>query len=179
QPRVDIYDEAEVDQSLLEEIEDHWAEPIAQDLQVTEELPALEAGEVAYEPIAPAEPVRADTPNLIETFYVPTGGIDETIDEPEPALNGYERHAAEIPTGPSFVERLQEAAGLIADAPEPAAPQPESVAPVAVEPAPVAVEPEPVVPVLEPQPEPIAPFALEPETFVAPEPEPIVIPQPE
>src|SRR4029077_157470 len=91
QPRVDIYDEAEVDQSLLEEIEDHWAEPIAQDLQVTEELPALEAGGgplpgalrapgappggggggVPGEPIAPAEPVRADTPNLIETFYVP------------------------------------------------------------------------------------------------------------
>ena len=180
QPRVDIYDEAEVDQSLLEEIEDHWAEPIAQDLQVTEELPALEAGEVAYEPIAPAEPVRADTPNLIETFYVPTGGIDETIDElpaqfdePEPALNGYERHAAEIPTGPSFVERLQEAAGLIADAPEAVAPQP-----VAPQPAPVAAEPEPVI---EPQPEPVvlAEPVLTPEPApVVIEPEPVAIPQP-
>ena len=72
------------------------------------------------------------TPNLIETFYVPTNAIDGTIDElpdeiarstspmaPEPT--GYERHAAESRSPgarragrPSFVERLQEAAGLIA-----------------------------------------------------------------
>ena len=67
-----------VDQSLLEEIEDPYADPA---LQVTLELPALEAGEVAHEPIAPAEPVRPETPNLIETFYVPTGRIDDAIDE--------------------------------------------------------------------------------------------------
>jgi flagellar biosynthesis GTPase FlhF len=203
QPRVDIYDETEVDQSLLEEIEDPYADPAP---QVTLELPALEAGEVAYEPIEPAEPVHHETPNLIETFYVPTGGIDSTIDElpeqfdeavtPEQPT-GYERHAAEIPVvhaepaepaGPSFVERLQEAAGLIADAPAPvAAPEPVPVivepepAPVAVEPepipAPVAVEPEPVI---APQPEPTpAPVAVEPEpVVVAPQPEPVAIPQP-
>jgi flagellar biosynthesis GTPase FlhF len=199
QPRVDIYDEHDVDQSLLDEIDDPYADPAP---QVTLELPALESGEVAYEPIEPAEAVRPDTPNLIETFYVPTGGIDGTIDElPDefaefdepmaPELNGYERHAAEIPVipaqpttaepvGPSFVERLQEAAGLIADAPAPVDPQP---APVAAEPAPapapapapVAVEPAPVV---EPQPEP-APVAVEPEPApVAIEPEPMAIPQP-
>jgi flagellar biosynthesis GTPase FlhF len=197
QPRVDIYDEHDVDQSLLDEIDDPYADPAP---QVTLELPALESGEVAYEPIEPAEAVRPDTPNLIETFYVPTGGIDGTIDElPDefaefdepmaPELNGYERHAAEIPVipaqpttaepvGPSFVERLQEAAGLIADAPAPVDPQP---APVAAEPAPapapapVAVEPAPVI---EPQPEP-APVAVEPEPApVAIEPEPMAIPQP-
>jgi flagellar biosynthesis GTPase FlhF len=199
QPRVDIYDEHDVDQSLLDEIDDPYADPAP---QVTLELPALESGEVAYEPIEPAEAVRPDTPNLIETFYVPTGGIDGTIDElPDefaefdepmaPELNGYERHAAEIPVipaqpttaepvGPSFVERLQEAAGLIADAPAPVDPQPAPVAaepapPPAPAPAPVAVEPAPVV---EPQPEP-APVALEPEPApVAIEPEPMAIPQP-
>jgi flagellar biosynthesis GTPase FlhF len=188
QPRVDIYDEHDVDQSLLDEIDDPYADPAP---QVTLELPALESGEVAYEPIEPAEAVRPDTPNLIETFYVPTGGIDGTIDElPDefaefdepmaPELNGYERHAAEIPVipaqpttaepvGPSFVERLQEAAGLIADAPAPVDPQP---APVAAEPAPapapapVAVEPAPVI---EPQPEP-APVAVEPEPMAIPQP---------
>jgi flagellar biosynthesis GTPase FlhF len=204
QPRVDIYDEHDVDQSLLDEIDDPYADPAP---QVTVELPALESGEVAYEPIEPAEAVRPDTPNLIETFYVPTGGIDGTIDElPDefaefdepmaPELNGYERHAAEIPVipaqpttaepvGPSFVERLQEAAGLIADAPAPVDPQP---APVAAEPAPapapVAVEPAPVI---EPQPEPApiafepepAPAAIEPEPAPAAiEPEPMAIPQP-
>ena len=199
QPRVDIYDEHDVDQSLLDEIDDPYADPAP---QVTLELPALESGEVAYEPIEPAEAVRPDTPNLIETFYVPTGGIDGTIDElpdefaefDEPTaaeLNGYERHAAEIPVipaqpttaepvGPSFVERLQEAAGLIADAPAPVDPQP---APVAAEPAPapgpapapVAVEPAPMI---EPQPEP-APIAIEPEPAPAAiEPEPMAIPQP-
>src|ERR1700748_1694864 len=134
QPRVDIYDEHNVDQSLLDEIDDPYADPAP---QVTLELPALESGEVHYEPIEAAEPVRPETPNLIETFYVPTGGIDGGCDErPDefaefdepiaPELNGYERHAAELPVipaqpaesvGPSFVERLQEAAGLIADAP--------------------------------------------------------------
>jgi hypothetical protein len=209
QPRVDIYDEHDVDQSLLDEIDDPYSDPAP---QVTLELPALESGEVAYEPIEPAEPVRPETPNLIETFYVPTGGIDGAIDElPDefaefdepmaPELNGYERHAAEIPVipaqpsepaGPSFVERLQEAAGLIADAPAPVAPQPAPVAaepaPVAVEPAPVAVEPAPVA--VEPQPEPVAlpepvltpePAAvvIEPEPFIAPEPAPAAIePQP-
>ena len=78
QPRVDIYDEHDVDQSLLDEIDDPDADPAP---QVTLELPALESGDVAYEPIEPAEAVRPDTPNLIETFYVPTGGIDGTIDE--------------------------------------------------------------------------------------------------
>jgi len=190
QPRVDIYDEHDVDQSLLDEIDDPYADPAP---QVTLELPALESGEVAYEPIEPAEAVRPDTPNLIETFYVPTGGIDGTIDElPDefaefdeptaPELNGYERHAAEIPVipaqpttaepvGPSFVERLQEAAGLIADAPAPVDPQP---APVAAEPAPApATAPAPVAaeppPVIEPQPEP-APVAIEPETMAIPQP---------
>ncbi len=195
QPRVDIYDEHDVDQSLLDEIDDPYSDPAP---QVTLELPALESGEFAYEPIEPAEPVRPETPNLIETFYVPTGGIDGAIDElPDefaefdepmaPELNGYERHAAEIPVipaqpsepaGPSFVERLQEAAGLIADAPAPVAPQP---MPVAAEPAPVAVEPqpEPVAlpePVLTPEP---APVVIEPEPFIAPEPAPAAIePQP-
>ncbi|MGZ4327964.1 MAG: hypothetical protein ACXVXL_07995 [Solirubrobacteraceae bacterium] len=195
QPRVDIYDETEVDQSLLEEIEDPYADPAP---QVTLELPALEAGEVAHEPIAPAEPVRPGTPNLIETFYVPTGGIDDAIDElpeqfddavtPEQPT-GYERHAAELPvipaqptepSGPSFVERLQEAAGLIADAPAPVAPEPAPVAVepepvVALEPAPVAIDPEPVV---VPQPEP-APVAVEPEPVVVPQPEPVIAPEPE
>ncbi|MGZ4251311.1 MAG: hypothetical protein ACXVUE_23785 [Solirubrobacteraceae bacterium] len=215
QPRVDIYDEADVDQSLLEEIQDPYADLMPEELQVTAELPALEAGEIAYEPIVPAEPVRPDTPNLIETFYVPTGGIDGTIDElpaqfdeSQEAPTGYERHAAEIPEGPSFVERLQEAAGLIAETPEPViAPQPEPIpAPVAAEPAPVlspqpepipapvAVEPEPIVvpepeptpapvavepePVFEPQPEPVAQVALEPEPVAIPQPEPVAIPQP-
>ena len=206
QPRVDIYDEHDVDQSLLDEIDDPYSDPAP---QVTLELPALEPGEVAYEPIEPAEPVRPETPNLIETFYVPTGGIDGAIDElPDefaefdepmaPELNGYERHAAEIPVipaqpsepaGPSFVERLQEAAGLIADAPAPVAPQP---MPVAAEPAPVAVEPqpepvalpdpvltpEPAAVVIEPQPfvapEP-APAAIEPQPFIAPEPAPVAV----
>ena len=151
--------------------------------------------------------MRPETPNLIETFYVPTGGIDGAIDElPDefaefdepmaPELNGYERHAAEIPVipaqpaepaGPSFVERLQEAAGLIADAPAPVAPQP---APVAVEPAPVAVEPQPepvalAEPVLTPEPAPVviepepfiepAPAAIEPQPFIAPEPAPVAV----
>ena len=198
QPLVDIYDEHDVDQSLLDEIEDPYADPVP---EVTLELPALESGEIAYEPIEPAEAVRPETPNLIETFYVPTGGIDGTIDElPDefaefdepmaPELNGYERHAAELPVipaqpdepvGPSFVERLQEAAGLIADAPAPVAPQPAPVAaapaPVAVEPGPVAVEPqpEPVVlaePVLAPEP---APVVIEPEPFIAPEPGPVAV----
>ena len=222
QPRVDIYDEHDVDQSLLDEIEDPYADPAP---DATLELPALEAGEVAYEPIEAAEPVRPETPNLIETFYVPTGGIDGAIDElPDefaefdepmaPELNGYERHAAEIPVipaqptpgepvGPSFVERLQEAAGLIADAPAPVDPQPAPVAaeptPVAAEAAPVAVEPEPVAvepepPVVEPRPEPVvlaepvltpqpAPVVVEPqpEPFVAPvavEPQPYIAPEP-
>ena len=78
QPRVDIYDEHDVDQSLLDEIEDPYADPVP---EVTLELPALESGEIAYEPIEPAEAVRPETPNLIETFYVPTGGIDGAIDE--------------------------------------------------------------------------------------------------
>ena len=207
QPRVDIYDEHDVDQSLLDEIEDPYADPVP---EVTLELPALESGEIAYEPIEPAEAVRPETPNLIETFYVPTGGIDGTIDElpdefGEPDFSeqptGYERHAAELPVlpaqpdepvGPSFVERLQEAAGLIADAPAPVAPQPAPVAaepaPVAAEPAPVAVEPEPLA--VEPQPEPVvlaepvltpepAPVMIEPEPFIAPEPAPVAIePQP-
>ena len=141
---------------------------------------------------------------------MPTGGIDGTIDElpdefGEPDFSeqptGYERHAAELPVlpaqpdepvGPSFVERLQEAAGLIADAPAPVAPQPAPVAaepaPVAAEPAPVAVEPEPLA--VEPQPEPVvlaepvltpepAPVMIEPEPFIAPEPAPVAIePQP-
>ena len=214
QPRVDIYDEHDVDQSLLDEIEDPYADPVP---EVTLELPALESGEIAYEPIEPAEAVRPETPNLIETFYVPTGGIDGTIDElpdefGEPDFSeqptGYERHAAELPVlpaqpdepvGPSFVERLQEAAGLIADAPAPVAPQPAPVAaqpaPVAAEPAPVAVEPEPVAVepeplAVEPQPEPVvlaepvltpepAPVMIEPEPFIAPEPAPVAIePQP-
>jgi flagellar biosynthesis GTPase FlhF len=200
QPRVDIYDEHDVDQSLLDEIEDPYADPVP---EVTLELPALESGEIAYEPIEPAEAVRPETPNLIETFYVPTGGIDGAIDElpdefGEPDFteqpSGYERHAAELPVipaqpdepvGPSFVERLQEAAGLIADAPAPVAPQP---APVAAEPAPVAVEPEPVA--VAPQPEPVVlaepvfmpeptPVAVQPEPApVVIEPEPIAIPQP-
>jgi flagellar biosynthesis GTPase FlhF len=223
QPRVDIYDEMDVDQSLLDEIDDPYGERVAEDLQITKELPALGAGDVVEEPIAPAEPVRADTPNLIETFYVPTGGIDGAIDElPDefaefdepmaPELNGYERHAAEIPVipaqptpgepvGPSFVERLQEAAGLIADTPAPVDPQPAPVAaeptpvaaeptPVAAGPAPVAVEPEP--PVVEPQPEPVvlaepvltpqpAPVVVEPEPYIAPvavEPQPFIAPEP-
>ena len=196
QPRVDIYDEHDVDQSLLDEIEDPYADPVP---EVTLELPALESGEIAYEPIEPAEAVRPETPNLIETFYVPTGGIDGTIDElpdefGEPDFSeqptGYERHAAELPVlpaqpdepvGPSFVERLQEAAGLIADAPAPVAAQP---APVAVEPEPVAVEPEPLA--VEPQPEPFmlaepvltpepAPVMIEPEPFIAPEPAPVAV----
>jgi flagellar biosynthesis GTPase FlhF len=206
QPLVDIYDEHDVDQSLLDEIEDPYADPVP---EVTLELPALESGEIAYEPIEPTEAVRPETPNLIETFYVPTGGIDGAIDElPDefaefdepmaPELNGYERHAAELPVipaqpdepvGPSFVERLQEAAGLIADVPAPVAPQP---APVAAEPAPVAVEPqpEPVVlarPVLAPEPAPVviepepsiapepAPVAIEPQPFIAPEPAPVAV----
>jgi hypothetical protein len=204
QPLVDIYDEHDVDQSLLDEIEDPYADPVP---EVTLELPALESGEIAYEPIEPTEAVRPETPNLIETFYVPTGGIDGSIDElPDefaefdepmaPELNGYERHAAELPVipaqpdepvGPSFVERLQEAAGLIADVPAPVAPQP---APVAAEPAPVAVEPEPAPVAVEPQPEPVvlaepvlapepAPVVIEPEPFIAPEPAPVAIePQP-
>jgi flagellar biosynthesis GTPase FlhF len=200
QPRVDIYDEHDVDQSLLDEIEDPYADPVP---EVTLELPALESGEIAYEPIEPAEAVRPETPNLIETFYVPTGGIDGAIDELPDEFgesdfteqpSGYERHAAELPVipaqpdepvGPSFVERLQEAAGLIADAPAPVAPQP---APVAAEPAPVAVEPEPVA--VAPQPEPVVlaepvfmpeptPVAVQPEPApVVIEPEPIAIPQP-
>lgn len=201
QPLVDIYDEHDVDQSLLDEIEDPYGDPVP---EVTLELPALESGEIACEPIEPTEAVRPETPNLIETFYVPTGGIDGAIDElPDefaefdepraPELNGYERHAAELPVipaqpdepvGPSFVERLQEAAGLIADAPAPVAPQP---APVAAEPAPVAVEPEPAPVAVEPQPEPVvlaepvlpAPVVIEPEPFIAPEPAPVAIePQP-
>src|ERR1700753_3230128 len=63
QPRVDIYDEHDVDQSLLDEIDDPYADPAP---QVTLELPALESGDVAYEPIDPAEAVRPETPNLIE-----------------------------------------------------------------------------------------------------------------
>ena len=178
---------------MLDEIEDPYADPVP---EVTLELPALESGEIAYEPIEPTEAVRPETPNLIETFYVPTGGIDGAIDElpdefGEPDFpeqpSGYERHAAELPViaaqpdepvGPSFVERLQEAAGLIADAPAPVAPQP---APVAAEPVPVAVEPQPesvvlAEPVLAPEP---APVVIEPEPFIAPEPAPVAIePQP-
>jgi flagellar biosynthesis GTPase FlhF len=191
QPSVDIYDEHDVDQSLLDEIDDPYADPAP---QATLELPQLESGEVHYEPIEPAEPVRTETPNLIETFYVPTGGIDDTIDElPDefaefdepmaPELNGYERHAAEIPVipaqpgapepaGPSFVERLQEAAGLIADAPAPAVePQPEPF--IAPEPAPAAIEPQPFI---TPEPAPVA-AAPEPAPVVI-EPEPVAIPQP-
>ena len=78
----------DVDQSLLDEIDDPYGEPVAEDLQITKELPALGAGDVVHEPIAPAEPVRADTPNLIETFYVPTGGIDATIDELPAQVDG-------------------------------------------------------------------------------------------
>jgi flagellar biosynthesis GTPase FlhF len=191
QPRVDIYDEADVDQSLLEEIEDPYADLMPDELQVTAELPALEPGEITYEPIDPTEPVRPDTPNLIETFYVPTGGINGTIDElpaqfdePQEAPTGYERHAAELPEGPSFVERLQP---VVAPQPEPApapvAVEPEPVyeptpAPVAVEPepTPVAVEPEPAY---QPQPEPTpAPVAVDPEPVAISQPEPIAIPQP-
>lgn len=177
-PRVDIYDEEEVDQSLLEEIEDPYADPAP---QVTAELPALEAGDVAE------EPAHGETPNLIETFYVPTGAIDGLIDqlpdeveeteETEDLPTGYERHAAEIPTGPSFVERLQEAAGLAASpTPAPVAAEP---APIAPEPAPVATaEPAPVAVEPEPEPEP-TPVAVEPEPApVAAEPEPVAIPAP-
>ena len=54
QPLVDIYDEHDVDQSLLDEIEDPYGDPVP---EVTLELPALESGEIAYEPIEPIEPI--------------------------------------------------------------------------------------------------------------------------
>ena len=44
QPLVDIYDEHDVDQSLLDEIEDPYGDPVP---EVTLELPALESGEIA------------------------------------------------------------------------------------------------------------------------------------
>jgi flagellar biosynthesis GTPase FlhF len=189
EPRVDIYDEEDVDQSLLDEIEDPYADPAPESPQITAELPALEAGDRI-------EPIEADmgtTPNLIETFYVPTNAIDDMIDElpnelePEafvaPEPGGYERHAADLSTGPSFVERLQEAAGLMPEMPELPAPVAAEPAPV-VEPEPVAYE-EPVAAYAEPvvYEEPVAYIAPEPvvipEPVAAPEPEPVVIPEPE